>query len=181
MVGIEVPNSLLDFVMMALPIHMLRAMRMSLREKITLAFIFLLGGAVGIVGFIRIALVYKSVESNLHKLGLWVGIQSLMAVFCCCVPTYRPFLKQFKLPKSITSRYASMLERRTRSSKSRSNKFSQLSDPDPLPNSKGDGHSFSNLGQEERVLTRVEVGSMKDINRGYPMKTVNVESTVEMV
>ena len=44
MVAIEVPNSLLDFVIMALPINMLRAMRMSLREKLVLAFIFFLGG-----------------------------------------------------------------------------------------------------------------------------------------
>ncbi|KUJ10158.1 uncharacterized protein LY89DRAFT_787787 [Mollisia scopiformis] len=181
MLGIEIPNSLLDFVMMALPISMLREMRISVREKIILVMIFMLGGMVGIIGFIRIALVYKSVQSNLHELGLWVGIQTVMAVFCCCVPTYRPFIKGMKLPKSITSRYASMLGQRTGSSKTRSNKSSQNSDPYSKPHLTDGSYDLGNLGHEESVLTRVEVGSMKDNHSSYPMKTVNVESTVEMV
>jgi len=43
MVAIEVPNSLLDFVMMALPISMLRTLRIGMREKIILVLIFAMG------------------------------------------------------------------------------------------------------------------------------------------
>ena len=156
---------------------------------------------VGIIGFIRIALVYKSVVckniqvmeahlyssqltaniANLHPLGLWVAIQTLISVFCCCVPTYRPFIKQLKLPKSVTSRYASFLERQRGSSKSRSSKPSQLSHSYRNPDSKDDGFDMSNLGQEDRILTRVEGGSVKDTNGSYPLEAINVHSTVEMV
>jgi hypothetical protein len=157
---------------------------------------------VGIIGFIRIALVYKSVIGkniqvleahlyssqltanidNLHPLGLWVAIQSLISVFCCCVPTYRPFIKQLKLPKSVTSRYASFLERQRGSSKSKSSKPSQLSHSYRKPDSsKDDRFDMSNLGQEDRVLTRVEAGSVKDTNGSYPLEAINVHSTVEMV
>jgi hypothetical protein len=44
MVAIEVPNSLLDFVIMALPINMLRSLRINLKEKVVLVFIFVMGG-----------------------------------------------------------------------------------------------------------------------------------------
>jgi len=41
---IEIPNSLLDFVMMAIPISMIRKLQIPLHEKLILIFIFLLGG-----------------------------------------------------------------------------------------------------------------------------------------
>jgi len=44
MVAIEVPNSLLDFVMMALPISMLRTLRIGMKEKLILVLIFAIGG-----------------------------------------------------------------------------------------------------------------------------------------
>jgi hypothetical protein len=43
-VAVEVPNSLLDFVMMALPISMLRKLKMRLRDKIVIGITFLLAG-----------------------------------------------------------------------------------------------------------------------------------------
>ena len=43
-IAIEVPNALLDFAIMALPMNMLRKLHASLRDKLVLAFVFFLGG-----------------------------------------------------------------------------------------------------------------------------------------
>jgi len=105
--------------------------------------------------------------ANLTSLGIWVGIQQAMGIFCCCFPTYRPFLKHLKLPDSITSRYASLLGRTRHST----NKSQYRTD---------NSYDLGNLGHEESVLTRVEASSNTH-KAGYPVKTVNVERTVEMV
>jgi hypothetical protein len=77
-VAIECPNSFLDFVIAALPAGVIRGLHLPLQRKILICVIFILGAlyvtllvpllvvfhptnksSVGIIGFIRIALVYK--------------------------------------------------------------------------------------------------------------------------
>lgn len=43
-VAAEVPDSLLDFIIMALPISVLKTLQMPLRQKINIGFVFVMGG-----------------------------------------------------------------------------------------------------------------------------------------
>ena len=43
-VAIEVPNSLLDFVIVALPVRVIKQLQLSVGNKITLSVVFVLGG-----------------------------------------------------------------------------------------------------------------------------------------
>jgi hypothetical protein len=43
-VAIEVPNSLLDFVIVALPVRVIKQLQLSLRNKIIISIVFFLGG-----------------------------------------------------------------------------------------------------------------------------------------
>ena len=215
MVAIEVPNSLLDFVMMALPISMLRTLRIGMREKIILVLIFAMGAGwvlqVNIISisnglqcrcyrlrshrnclptwtlydtnpsrYICVIMMLIIASVSVSSLGMWVAIQQAMGIFCCCFPTYRPFLKHLKLPDSISSRYASFLAR-TRPSTNKSDKTSEFSNAYKAQYRTDGSYDLGNLGHEESVLTRVEASSNTHSNTGYPLKTVNVERTVEMV
>ena len=44
MVAIEVPNSVLDFVIVGLPVDVIKGLKLPLRHKIALCFVFVLGG-----------------------------------------------------------------------------------------------------------------------------------------
>lgn len=94
--------------------------------------------SVGVIGFIRVALVYKPntsifhplqfspsadlPEVNLSLLGHWLQIQLSIAVVCACLPTYGPLLpsKTFFSTnvKGWYSSLTSFLGRRQRSSAS---------------------------------------------------------------
>ena len=86
-VAIEVPNSLIDFVMMILPITVIRKLQLKTRDKLVLGFIFLMGGllvvtsfctsfqqanssSVGIIGFVRIGITYNPGNCMRHSPAL---------------------------------------------------------------------------------------------------------------
>ena len=106
-------------------------------------------------------------------------IQLTLAIICCCVPTYRPLLKHFRLFETIKSRYHSF----TRGG---------ISGKSTVPGSNaGHDESMSNryylgdIGPERRILTVVEGNakseSLNEDRRDYPSKTIDVQRTVEMV
>jgi len=173
-VALEVPNALMDFVIMALPMSMLRKLRIPLQDKIALAFIFFLGGMVGIIGFIRIAILYNPGNFNKSATGIWVDIQLVMAIVCCCFPTYRPLLKYMSVFESIKSRYRSY-------AKSRSIRPSNNGNHDSISNR----YYLKDVGQEGRVLTRIEGNVSRDNQahegKDYSQKVVDIQRTVEMV
>lgn len=57
-VAIEVPNSVLDFVIGGIAIRVIRGLSLNLYQKLGICFIFLLGTFVGIIGFVRCAITY---------------------------------------------------------------------------------------------------------------------------
>ena len=79
-IAVEIPNCLLDFVIVAMPVGVIQGLHLQLKHKITLSFIFLLGSlyvvfqplytllawiiiannvSVGFISIIRMAIVYK--------------------------------------------------------------------------------------------------------------------------
>jgi len=94
-VALEVPNALMDFVIMALPMSMLRKLRVRLQDKIALGFVFFLGGMlvhpfmnlidelltitrVGIIGFIRIAILYNPGNCKLTTCSATICLAKLI-------------------------------------------------------------------------------------------------------
>lgn len=110
-IAAEIPESLLDFVIIGLPVGVLRKLQLPLRHKIPLVLIFAMGGFVGVVGFVRIAITYKPQSYSYSTGSIWLIIQLGTAVICCCLPTYKPILPGFEFLAEITTRFASLLSR----------------------------------------------------------------------
>lgn len=174
-IAIEVPNAFFDFVIMALPINVLRTLRMRLRYKISLAAIFFLGAFVGIVGFVRIGVLYRPNDSafNLSASGQWVTVQQGFAVICCCLPTFQPLFGKFD---SLIKRYASMLSKILTNSSNHSK---------PIRHNGGAFHRVGTSSERERwVPSRSKVAieheqQIKPIE--YPMDSINIEGSVYIV
>ncbi|KAH8652664.1 hypothetical protein BGZ60DRAFT_387648, partial [Tricladium varicosporioides] len=174
--AVEIPNSLIDFVMIILPMIVIRKLRIRTKDKVILGLIFIMGGMVGVIGFIRIGIIYSPSSYSERVNGFWVTVQLAMAVLCCCIPTYRPLLKQIKVPDSLRSR----LGNRSRSTNTGSNK-STLAEGSHKYNRQQDG--LGDFGWDGDALTKVGANTYGDGNRGkvYPLKSIRVESTVEIV
>ena len=61
----ETPNSLLDFIIIALPIGVIKNLHLPLQQKINIGFICVLVAFVGVIGFIRIAITFRPVGTHL--------------------------------------------------------------------------------------------------------------------
>lgn len=185
LVAIESPNSFLDFVMVALPLGVLRELQLPLKHKITLGFIFALGSFVGVIGFIRIAIIYVS-PSNLSDLGHWVFIQLAFGVICCCLPTYRPLLPKENFLASFKSRYLSFLAKRYTPAASRSG---NIGFSDSYATKKGmrfNGYdNIKDRGVQVQILARASTESIEGdryiAGMDFPIDSINVRSTVDVV
>lgn len=111
LLGFEVPNSSIDFGMVALVLVMLRDLHIRRSTKWKLAGLFAVGGFVGVVGFIKIGSFFTQGQDNYQVLGNWGMAQMFCSIICCCVPIYNNIM-----PKNL-----SVLARRVYSS------FSSLS------------------------------------------------------
>ena len=111
---------------------------------------------------------------NRSATGMWVEIQLVMAIVCCCVPTYKPLLKHMNVFESFKSRYRSY-------TKSRSTHASNDGNHDSISNR----YYLKDVGQEGRVLTQIEGNTSRDNQahegRDYSQKVIDVQRTVEMV
>ncbi|KAL9136914.1 MAG: hypothetical protein Q9175_001872 [Cornicularia normoerica] len=92
-IAVEIPNCLLDFAIVAMPIGVIQGLHLQLKHKITLCFIFLLGSFVGFISVIRMALVYRLNGPDFNaQSGYWLQIQLSVAIVCICLPTLRPLI-----------------------------------------------------------------------------------------
>ncbi|KAF7509262.1 hypothetical protein GJ744_008156 [Endocarpon pusillum] len=125
MVAVECPNSFLDFVIVALPVGVIRGLHLPLRRRILVCFIFALGGFVGVIGFIRISILYRPNTLNSTLLGYWLQIQLSIAVICTSLPTYGPILPSVTRVKGWYPSMSSVFQKR------RQNSCSSSSSPNP--------------------------------------------------
>ncbi|KAK0513943.1 hypothetical protein JMJ35_003665 [Cladonia borealis] len=88
-VAAEPFNALLDFVMVAMPVNIVRKLQLPTRHKITLSGIFVLGSFVGIMCIIR---VIETQRGSADTGGKWVIAQMNTGIVCACLPTLRPIL-----------------------------------------------------------------------------------------
>ncbi|KAE8372685.1 hypothetical protein BDV26DRAFT_88768 [Aspergillus bertholletiae] len=101
--AMELIDLLLDVTIIALPLKTISGLHLSLRKKLALLGIFLLGGFVIVTGAIRIAYVYKPGDQllSLAQASLWSVINLGVAILCACLPIYRPWLPKFGQLSSI--------------------------------------------------------------------------------
>ncbi|KAH8590929.1 hypothetical protein B0O99DRAFT_633838 [Bisporella sp. PMI_857] len=179
MILTETPNSVLDIVIMVLPIGIIRKLHLRFIHKVSLGIVFMLGGAVAIVGFVRIAILYREPELvyNLSA-GIAITSQQTCAIICCCLPTFRQLFRKAdwisSLTTSIQSPFRSLLTRyrgdSIQSSKGpRSAGFDQLSNSKP---NEGWGVPLSKtlITHEDSLETTA-----------YPMDFIAVKRTADIV
>ncbi|MCJ1292806.1 hypothetical protein MMC34_004359 [Xylographa carneopallida] len=84
----------LDVAILVLPVGEISHLQLSLKKKILLSFIFLLGGFVIITGIVRIIQCYEPGLSDINLIqdAIWLNIHLSTAIICACLPTYRPLL-----------------------------------------------------------------------------------------
>ncbi|KAF7879565.1 hypothetical protein EAF04_000760 [Stromatinia cepivora] len=110
--GFELPNALLDVIILALPFFVIRDLHVPVRKKVLLFLVFWFGGFVIVTCILRIAYSYQPHDAE-HLSGFstaneWLMIEEGSAILGACVPTFRPILKAcFKLPKPIIDWFSS--------------------------------------------------------------------------
>lgn len=73
----ETGNSCVDFAMMALAVSMVRKLQLKTHTKRKLAFVFIVGGLSGVLGFVKIGEVYAVPDENGSKYKLPGNLESI--------------------------------------------------------------------------------------------------------
>ncbi|MCJ1382559.1 hypothetical protein MMC17_005672 [Xylographa soralifera] len=117
----------LDVAILILPIGEISHLQLSLRKKLLLSLIFLLGGFVIITGIVRIIQCYESGLSDINLIqdAIWLNIHLSTAIICACLPTYRPLLTSaLSALSTLRKSYASSSSVGSKSAPSQKEKFS---------------------------------------------------------
>jgi len=176
--------------MMLLPINIIRKLQMSLKLRISIIMIFLLGGFVGIIGLIRVGIAYNNGHFSQDTDTILVSVQCFAAVLCSCLPTYRPIFRKLNLIANFKATYASLLRRSGRGSSGSNSR--QADDENHFATRETIGGrkynrfaSSGNVAKDEGwVLTRSEAliqGDTFTDTGNYPLHSINVERTVDIV
>ncbi|KAF7513473.1 hypothetical protein GJ744_008767 [Endocarpon pusillum] len=102
-------ETVIDIIILILPIKMIMRLQMSRRKKIVLSGIFLLGGFVIVTGGLRVAYAYDPGSMIVAFTGaeLWTSCHLGTSVICACLPTYRPLLARIAaMATSLHERYS---------------------------------------------------------------------------
>ncbi|KAI9695819.1 MAG: hypothetical protein M1820_008413 [Bogoriella megaspora] len=106
--GCEVPNSLVDFAMVVLAMFMIAPLQLSAGTKWKLRVLFGLGGLVGVIGFIKIAITYStSALYAFSMISVWTDVQMLISILCCCLPVIHPIMPTTGFWSQLSSRIIS--------------------------------------------------------------------------
>ena len=93
---IETFNCLQDFIIVFMPLSVIRHLQMPRRQKISITLIFLLGGFVIITSIVRIVYTWhpQDPQSAFLNTGKWALLQLSSAIVCACLPTYKALIPQ---------------------------------------------------------------------------------------
>ncbi|MCJ1245437.1 hypothetical protein MMC30_002641 [Trapelia coarctata] len=101
---------LLDIVILILPVREIINLQLSMKNKLLLSVIFMLGGLVIITGIVRIVVSYvpNVLLIDLILDAVWLNIHLGTAIICACLPTYRALFTRASLTFSnLRKRYGS--------------------------------------------------------------------------
>ncbi|CAF9941740.1 hypothetical protein IMSHALPRED_002872 [Imshaugia aleurites] len=89
-------NTLLDFMVVCLPVPLLWRLRTSTRQKSILTGIFLTAGFVCIVSIIRIVTFSRADPAdftwNFVRVAIWSAVEPIVGIFGACLPSLRPLV-----------------------------------------------------------------------------------------
>ncbi|KAH8763617.1 hypothetical protein F5883DRAFT_559287, partial [Diaporthe sp. PMI_573] len=95
--GVAISNILMDFILLTLPLPMIWKLQMTLRKKLQVSFIFILGGFTLICSILRTmslrALDVNNQTETIVPVGIWTIIECGIGVICSCLP---PTAKLFR-------------------------------------------------------------------------------------
>ncbi|MCJ1358338.1 MAG: hypothetical protein MMC33_008337 [Icmadophila ericetorum] len=94
--GTTAANVVMDLIVLLLPIPSLWALHMPAGRRISLVFLFLLGGFVCIASIVRIPLLTDlnplDVTWTVLAAGTWLQVETNLGIVCACLPTMRPLI-----------------------------------------------------------------------------------------
>ncbi|KAK4206676.1 hypothetical protein QBC37DRAFT_434563 [Rhypophila decipiens] len=95
LVAEETINSSLDFALLGIAVYVVQKVMTKNHIKTKLAFIFAVGGLSGVIGFIKIGIVY-TVDNDAAQVNnanvFWDILQMSTSMLCICAPMYRTML-----------------------------------------------------------------------------------------
>ena len=95
-IGTAIPHTIIDILILVLPIPYIYRLQVNLKQKLLLAGIFLLGGFVCIVSVVRLVAILQTnysspdVSWNMTESVMWPYVELNVAVVCACLPSYKP-------------------------------------------------------------------------------------------
>ncbi|PWY70265.1 hypothetical protein BO70DRAFT_432305 [Aspergillus heteromorphus CBS 117.55] len=140
---IEPINCLQDIVIALMPIGMIKGLHLDLKQRVSLCFIFVLGGLVAVISLIRIVLIASpnSPPERIYATNDWLTAQLCVAIVCANLLTYRPLLPQHLVPRRVPTWFSRLTSKR-RSSSRRSTDFELAGGPCTPPRRNTSLHSM---------------------------------------
>ncbi|KAG4439581.1 hypothetical protein IFR05_004929 [Cadophora sp. M221] len=147
-------NILTDIIILALPMPVLSSLRLPMKQKIGLMFVFALGGFVCLVSVLRLHSLYVvSTSSDMTwdnaDTAIWSNIEVTTGIICACMPATKALISRF-FPHLLSTNHSS--RQPTMPSQGRSHNFrSALSHATPV--------RLTDVNRDHKTVTRVEVGN----------------------
>ncbi|KAF1943289.1 hypothetical protein EJ02DRAFT_433398 [Clathrospora elynae] len=93
-------NIITDFFILCLPIPMLRALQLPLKQKVLLGFVFALGSGVIVISTVRIIYVYSMISDpdqtyNVAKACIFSTVELNGGLMCACIALLKPFIQRY--------------------------------------------------------------------------------------
>ncbi|KAF4980973.1 hypothetical protein FZEAL_3130 [Fusarium zealandicum] len=107
--GGSLPNVIVDFVLVAMPLPSVFRLHIPLGRRLILAGMFTLGFFICIVSIIRLTIVMsirtddQNVTYNLRDFMLWSTVEINIGLVCACLPSMRPMLQIMGLSKLFST------------------------------------------------------------------------------
>ncbi|KAL5328372.1 hypothetical protein ACEPPN_001871 [Leptodophora sp. 'Broadleaf-Isolate-01'] len=146
-------NILTDVIILVLPMPVLSSLRLPLKQKIGLMFVFALGGFVCIVSVLRLHSLYIASISvdmtwDITNIAIWSVIEATTGIICASMPATKALISRF-FPHLLSTNHS---REPTLPSQGHSHNFrSALSHTTPV--------RLTDLNADHKTVTRVEVGN----------------------
>ncbi|KAL8838545.1 MAG: hypothetical protein Q9170_002087 [Blastenia crenularia] len=89
-------ETLIEIIIMILPIREIQRLKLSSKQKHGLILIFSLGGFVVITNIVRMSIIYRPTEPefDLTEGNIWLNVHFGTAIISACLPTYKPLISR---------------------------------------------------------------------------------------
>ncbi|KAI1466468.1 uncharacterized protein F4812DRAFT_79497 [Daldinia caldariorum] len=104
MFATSIVNTALDLAVLAIPVPLLRKLRIAPRQRVALTAVFTVGAVVCVASIMRLLALYRLMPRSSSStptqdpsvsglpVGIWSGVELDLAIICACLPTLRPML-----------------------------------------------------------------------------------------